>query len=95
MGISSLLLLERMVALVREHGYLPNNVDATVVAEAPKIGPHIPAMRTALAKVLRIAEDRVSVKSTTAKGLGPLGAGEGIATFAVASVVRHRARRRL
>jgi 2C-methyl-D-erythritol 2,4-cyclodiphosphate synthase len=52
-------------------------------------------MRTALAKVLRIAEDRVSVKSTTAKGLGPLGAGEGIATFAVASVVRHRARRRL
>ena len=93
MGISSLLLLEQMVALVRQRGYLPHNVDATVVAEAPKIGPHIPAMRTALATVLGIAEDRVNVKGTTAKGLGALGVGEGIATFAVASVVRRRASR--
>lgn len=93
MGISSLLLLEQMVALVRKQGYLPNNVDATVVAEAPKIGPHIPAMRTALAKVLGIAEDRVNVKGTTAKGLGVLGAGEGIAAFAVATVHRRRTKR--
>ena len=90
MGISSLLLLGQMVALVRQHGYLPNNVDATVVAEAPKIGPHIPAMRTALAAVLGLAEDRVSVKGTTAKGLGALGAGDGIAAFAVATVRRRR-----
>jgi 2-C-methyl-D-erythritol 2,4-cyclodiphosphate synthase len=95
MGISSLVLLEQMVALVRKRGYRPHNVDATVVAEAPKIGPFIPAMRTALATVLGIAEDRVSVKGTTAKGLGVLGAGEGIAAFAVASVVRRRAWRRL
>lgn len=93
MGISSLLLLGQMVALVRTHGYLPGNVDATVVAEAPKIGPHIPAMRTALAEVLGIAEDRVNVKGTTAKGLGVLGAGEGIAAFAVATVRRRRATR--
>ena len=93
MGISSLLLLGQMVALVRKHGYLPNNVDATVVAEAPKIGPHIPAMRTALASVLGLAEDRVSVKGTTAKGLGALGAGEGIAAFAVATVRRRGATR--
>jgi len=93
MGISSLLLLEQMVALVRKQGYLPHNVDATVVAEAPKIGPHIPAMRTALARVLGIAEDRVNVKGTTAKGLGTLGAGEGIAAFAVASIRRRRAAR--
>jgi len=93
MGISSLLLLGQMVALVRTHGYLPSNVDATVVAEAPKIGPHIPAMRTALAEVLGIAEDRVNVKGTTAKGLGVLGAGEGIAAFAVATVRRRRATR--
>jgi 2-C-methyl-D-erythritol 2,4-cyclodiphosphate synthase len=93
MGISSLLLLERMVALVRKHGYLPNNVDATVVAEAPKIGSHIPAMRTALAKVLGLAEDQVNVKGTTAKVLGVLGAGEGIAAFAVATVRRRRATR--
>jgi 2-C-methyl-D-erythritol 2,4-cyclodiphosphate synthase len=93
MGISSLLLLGQMVALVRTHGYLPSNVDATVVAEAPKIGPHIPAMRTALAEVLGIAENRVNVKGTTAKGLGLLGAGEGIAAFAVATVRRRRASR--
>src|SRR5512139_306211 len=54
MGMSSLLLLGQMVALVRKRGYRPHNVDATVVAEAPKIGPFIPAMRTALAKVLGI-----------------------------------------
>lgn len=93
MGISSLLLLERTVALVRERGYEPHNVDATVVAEAPKIGPDIPAMRAALAKVLGIREDRVNVKGTTAKGLGPLGAGDGIAAFVVASVRRRRTRK--
>lgn len=93
MGISSLRLLEQVVALVRTRGYLPNNADATVVAEAPKIGPHIPAMRTALATVLGIAEGRVNVKGTTAKGLGVLGAGEGIAAFAVASVRRRGATR--
>jgi 2-C-methyl-D-erythritol 2,4-cyclodiphosphate synthase len=71
---------------------VPHNVDATVVAEAPKIGPHIPAMRTALATVLEIAADRVNVKGTTAKGLGALGAGEGIAAFAVATVRRRATR---
>ncbi len=86
MGISSLILLEKTVALIRQHGYEPYNVDATVVAEAPKIGPAIPAMRVTLAKTLGIAEAMVSVKGTTAKGLGAVGAGEGIATFAVASV---------
>ena len=76
------------MALVRSQGYRANNVDATVVAEAPKIGPLIPAMRKLLAAVLGVAEARVNLKGTTAKGLGSLGAGEGIATFAVASVVR-------
>ena len=90
LGISSLVLLERTVALVRKRGFRPHNVDATVVAELPKIGPFIPAMRTALATVLGIAETRVSLKGTTAKGLGTLGAGEGIATFAVVSVARRR-----
>lgn len=86
-GISSLLLLERVVALIEAKGYRPSNVDATVVAERPRLAPHIPAMRKTLAKVLGIAEDRVNVKGTTAKGLGVLGAAEGIATIAVASVV--------
>jgi 2-C-methyl-D-erythritol 2,4-cyclodiphosphate synthase len=91
MGISSLVLLEKAVALIRQRGFQPHNVDATVVAEAPKIGPFIPAMRAALAKILGITEDRVNVKGTTAKGMGALGTGEGIATFAVASVVRRGA----
>jgi 2-C-methyl-D-erythritol 2,4-cyclodiphosphate synthase len=86
-GISSLLLLEQVVRLLAAKGYGPSNVDATVIAEAPRIGPHIPAMRRSLAKVLRIPEDRVNVKGTTAKGLGWLGSGEGIATIAVACVV--------
>jgi 2-C-methyl-D-erythritol 2,4-cyclodiphosphate synthase len=85
-GISSLVLLERVVALIAAKGYQPSNVDATLVAEAPRIGPHIPAMRERLAAVLRIAVDRVNVKGTTAKGLGWIGGGEGIAAMAVASV---------
>jgi 2-C-methyl-D-erythritol 2,4-cyclodiphosphate synthase len=85
-GISSLALLERTVTLIMANGYHPSNVDATVMAEAPRIGPYIPAMRKTLAKVLRISEDRVNVKGTTAKGLGWLGGGDGIATIAVACV---------
>lgn len=85
-GISSLILLERVVTLIAAKGYRPSNVDATVIAEAPQIGPHIQAMRERLAAVLQIAVDRVNVKGTTAKGLGWLGAGEGIATIAVACV---------
>ena len=94
MGISSLILLEKTVALIRERGFRPHNVDATVVAETPKIGPFIPAMRTTLARVLGTTEDRVNVKGTTAKGMGALGAGEGIATFAVASVSQRRVTRK-
>jgi 2-C-methyl-D-erythritol 2,4-cyclodiphosphate synthase len=94
MGISSLVLLEKTVTLILQRGFQPYNVDATVVAEAPRIGPFIPAMRAALAKVLGITEDRVNVKGTTAKGMGALGTGEGIATFAVASVARRRPSRR-
>lgn len=85
-GISSLVLLERAVKLVAAKGYGPSNVDATVVAEAPRIGPHLPAIRKSLAGVLQIPQDRVNVKGTTAKGLGWLGAGEGIAAIAVACV---------
>jgi len=88
MGISSLLLLERAFALVRAQGYQANNVDATVVAEAPKLAPLFPAMRRTLAAVLGITEAQVNLKGTTAKGLGAIGAGEGIAAYAVASVVR-------
>ena len=90
-GISSLVLLERVVTLIAAKGYRPSNVDATVIAETPRLRPHISAIRGRLAAVLGIAKNRVSVKGTTAKGLGWLGSGEGIATIAVASVVPVRA----
>ena len=85
-GISSLVLLKQVVTLVAAKGYRPSNVDATVLAEAPRIGPHILAMRERLSAVLQIPLDCVNVKGTTAKGLGWVGAGEGIAAIAVASV---------
>jgi 2-C-methyl-D-erythritol 2,4-cyclodiphosphate synthase len=86
MGISSLVLLERAVAIVAAAGYGVGNVDATVVAEAPRLAAHVGAMRANLARILRVPEERVNVKTTTAKGLGSLGAGEGIAAFAVAAI---------
>lgn len=90
MGISSLRLLERVVSLLAAAGLQPHNVDATVVAEAPKLGPQIPGMRANLAKVLGVPETQVNVKGTTAKGMGWLGAGEGIACLAVATVTAAR-----
>ncbi len=82
-GISSLQLLGEVVRLVREAGYVPVNVDATVVAEWPKLTPHLPAMKEALGRVLGISPDRIGLKATTSEGLGALGRGEGIAAMAV------------
>jgi 2-C-methyl-D-erythritol 2,4-cyclodiphosphate synthase len=87
MGISSMVLLARALGIIEDRGYRPGNVDATLVAEAPRLGPHVAVMRRNLADVLKLPEARVNVKGTTAKGLGPLGAGEGIAAFAVATVL--------
>jgi 2-C-methyl-D-erythritol 2,4-cyclodiphosphate synthase len=94
MGIASTVLLARMVALVRRHGFRAESVDATLVAEAPRLSGAIAAMRARLAEILGLAAHHVNLKSTTAKRLGALGAGEGIAAFAVATLSRRRARRR-
>lgn len=79
-------LLERAVTVLREHGFTPLNVDATVVCEAPRIGPHVPAMREKLAAVLGLDVDSISVKGKTNEGMGWIGRGEGIAVMAVATV---------
>jgi 2-C-methyl-D-erythritol 2,4-cyclodiphosphate synthase len=79
----SMLLLARVVALVEEAGHGIGNVDVTVVTEAPRIGPHVDAMRRRLAETLRVGVDRVSVKGKSNEGLGWIGAGEGLACFAV------------
>jgi 2-C-methyl-D-erythritol 2,4-cyclodiphosphate synthase len=85
--ISSLVLLQRVTSLIRQLGYTIGNVDATVVAEQPKLAPHIPLMRQRMAEALGVAGEQVGIKATTNEGLGPLGAGQGIAAWAVALIV--------
>lgn len=79
----SIALCRAVVARLREAGYRVSNVDATILAQAPKLAPFIPQMRRNLATVLGVAPDAVSVKATTEEGLGFTGAGEGIAAHAV------------
>jgi 2-C-methyl-D-erythritol 2,4-cyclodiphosphate synthase len=83
-GIDSRILLRRVVALLREQGLTVGNADATIIAQAPRMAPHIPTMRENLAADLNIALDRVNVKATTTERLGYIGRGEGIAVHAVA-----------
>jgi 2-C-methyl-D-erythritol 2,4-cyclodiphosphate synthase len=85
-GISSLLLLGQVLQLVRGRGATPVNVDATLLAQAPKLVGHLPEMAKHLADVLCIPVDRVSVKAKSPEGLGLLGRCEGIAAMAVVSV---------
>ncbi len=85
-GISSLTLLSEVVSRVREHGGRIVNVDATVVAESPRLAEWLDAMRKRLADTLDLPPDRVSVKAKRAEGLGALGRREGIAALAVALV---------
>lgn len=83
-GADSLKLLAQVQALVMEQGWRVGNIDTVIVAEQPKLKPHINAMRSQLAAVLAIAPDQVGVKATTNEGLGPVGRQEGIAVYAVA-----------
>jgi len=87
-GADSLRLLERVAALVTAAGYRIASVDASVIAEAPRLAPHLADMRDRLARALGIGRDGVSVKATTNDGLGIVGAGEAIATLATAVVER-------
>jgi len=85
-AISSRVLLERIAALVRDRGAEIVNVDVTVVAEAPRLAPHIESMRERLAASLGVAVGQVSVKAATNEGCDAIGRGEAIAAHAVASV---------
>jgi 2-C-methyl-D-erythritol 2,4-cyclodiphosphate synthase len=85
-GISSLEILRQISVLLAGQKSRVINVDATLVAEAPKIAPHVAAMRANIAEALGIPLARVGVKATTNEGMGFLGRGEGIAALAVASV---------
>lgn len=87
--VSSLLLLRETFRRVQALGYLVSHVDATIIAEAPKLASYIVQMRTNLAESIGMSVEDVSVKAATANRVGTLGAGDGIACFAVASLRRH------
>lgn len=82
-GISSMALLKEVGALLEENCFFVENIDATIIAQAPKMGPHIEKMRQNIAQALGIGTGQVSVKATTEEGLGFTGSGEGIASQAV------------
>jgi 2-C-methyl-D-erythritol 2,4-cyclodiphosphate synthase len=82
-GADSLVLTRRVAEVMVERGYRLGNLDATVIAQAPKLAPHIPAMRKKIAEAFGVEADRVSVKATTEEKLGFTGSGEGIAAHAV------------
>ena len=87
-GIDSMLLLARVRDMLTEKGYTVGNVDATILAQRPKLAGHIPQMRRNIAQVLEVEEDCINVKATTEEGLGFTGSGEGMAAHAVALLVR-------
>lgn len=82
-GISSILLLRKVGELLEEHGYEPENIDATIIAQKPKMLPHIDEMRTHVAEALGIPKEDVNIKATTEEGLGFTGTQEGISSHAV------------
>jgi 2-C-methyl-D-erythritol 2,4-cyclodiphosphate synthase len=81
-GIDSKILLARVVAMIRDKGWTVVNVDVTLLAQKPKIAPFVPQMRQALADVMGLSVDRVSVKATTTERLGFVGREEGVAAYA-------------
>ena len=85
-GISSIEILRHVATIAAQKNARVVNVDATLLAEAPKISPHIPAMQEKIAAALGIREDAISIKATTNEGLGAIGRGEGMSAIAVASV---------
>lgn len=87
-GISSLVLLQEVAWLLKEKGWLIGNIDAMVCLEAPKINPHIPAMKMHIANAAAISEEDISIKATTNEQLGFIGRQEGVVAYAVCLIER-------
>ena len=83
-GVSSLVLLEKSGELVAERGFQISNIDTTIVAQQPKIDPHIESMTTNISKILKVDPTQINIKATTTERLGFVGREEGIAAYAVA-----------
>ena len=82
-GISSILLLKEIGKLLREKGYAIENIDSTIIAQKPKMAPHIPTMVKNIAEALEVSEDKINVKATTEEGLGFTGRQEGISSQSI------------
>lgn len=85
-GISSIILLEKVGELIAGEGYVVENIDSTIIAQAPKMRPYIEQMRCNVAGALKLEVDRVNIKATTEEGLGFTGSGEGIAAQAICAL---------
>ena len=88
-GVSSLVLLKNVLVLLKEKGWTIGNIDAMVCLEAPKINPHIPAMKTNIAQTAGISEDDISIKATTNEQMGFIGRQEGVVAYAVCLIEKN------
>ena len=86
-GANSMLLLKQVTEIIQSQGWEIGNIDSTIVAEQPKLKPHLKAMRSSLAAKMAIAIDQISIKATTNEKLGPVGREEGICAYAVVLLV--------
>ncbi len=86
-GADSLLLLKQVLKIIQSQGWEIGNIDSTIVAEQPKLKPHLKQMRSSLAETLAIAINQISIKATTNEKLGPIGREEGICAYAVVLLV--------
>jgi 2-C-methyl-D-erythritol 2,4-cyclodiphosphate synthase len=84
--VESLLLLRKVIEMVEQKGFRITNIDATIVAQAPRLAPYLPQMEDQIAATVGVEKERVNVKATSTEGLGFAGRGEGIAAYAVALV---------
>lgn len=82
-GIDSTILLENVMKLVTEKGYRVSNIDCTVILEKPKVNPHIPEMQTIIARLLKVDDDRISIKATTHEKVDSFGDGKAVKAYAV------------
>ena len=87
-GADSTILLEQVLKIVSSQGWKIGNIDSTIVAEQPKLKPHLKSMRDALAQTMAIEIDQISIKATTNERLGPIGREEGICAYAVVLLVK-------
>ena len=86
-GISSMKLLEHVEALLSEKGYIVGNIDATIIAQKPKLRPFIEEMEENVARVLKISKEQINIKATTEEGLGFTGTEEGISAQAICTIM--------